>query len=465
LATPWEQIKNIGLRNKLAWGYAIVFTILFGLGFSSVYIISEKYRKQEFHQRLKDKTLTTYKLLVEVEQINYDMLRLFDKNTANSLYDVEVQLFDSTFNVIYKSLDISHITHPRNLLEKLKNGEDEIELTQGPYEIIGIRFQYKNSTYYGLTKAYDHFGKSKMKFLRTSLVIIFIIVISLLVLLSLYLSRIITYPIIKLTGDVENISTDNLSERIPRLTSNDEVALLANKFNELLDKVENAFKFQRHFIQHISHELKTPLAVMLSNIEAALSEAGGEHFSSSLQFQKHALIEISHIINAMMDISKTEHQPSGRPAELIRMDELLFECIDELSYLNPDALFDFRIDGSVENSDRLTVEGSSRMLKMAMMNLLKNAFNYSLNNTPAVEILSIENHLQLTFLNDGEAIPEHERMKIFTHLFRGENSRNTKGFGLGLVLVHRIISLHNGAISYVFTEENKNAFIIKLPLA
>lgn len=100
-----------------------------------------------------------------------------------------------------------------------------------------------------------------------------------------------------------------------------------------------------------------------------------------------------------------------------------------------------------------------------MMNLLKNAFHYSLAKIPGVEIFSNENYIQLTFLNDGEAIPEHERVKIFTHLFRGENSRNKKGFGLGLVLVHRIISLHNGAISYVFTEECKNVFVVKLPLA
>lgn len=465
LGTLWKKVKNIRFSNKLAWGYAVVFAILFGLAFSSVYIISEKYRKQEFYQRLKDRTLTTYKLMVEVEQINYDILKLLDKNTINSLYDEKILLFDSSFHLIYNSIDDAAGDYPRIVLEELKNGQDELEATEGKYEIVGIRFLYKGSTYYGIAKAYDRFGKSKNEFLRGSLLVIFVLVIILLILLSLFLSKVIASPIIKLTRDIENISTEKLSTRISKPASNDEVALLTNKFNELLDRVENAFKFQYHFIHHISHELKTPLTVMISNIEGALVEKDERHLISSLQFQKHALIEVSHIINAMLDISKTEHRSPDILSEHIRLDELLFECIDELSYLNPEMKFDFRIDGSIENSEKLTVSGSSRMLKMAMMNLLKNAFNYSNIEVPIVELNSENAFISLIFSNDGLPILESERSKIFTHLFRGENSSNKKGFGLGLVLVHRIITLHRGKIGYAFTTDSKNTFTIKLPLA
>lgn len=463
--TLWEKFRNIRFSNKLAWGYAIVFAILFGLAFTSVYIISEKYRKREFYQRLKDRTLTTYKLLVEVEQINYDILKVLDKNTINNLYDGHIMLFDSAFNLIYSNTDNTGGGYPKDVLEKLKSGQEELESADGEYEVVGIRFFYENSTYYGIAKAYDRFGKNTNEFLRRSLVVVFFLGAILLVILSFFLSKVIAYPIIRLTRDIESISAEQLSTRINKPSSNDEVALLTNKFNELLDRVENAFKFQYHFIHHISHELKTPLTVMISNIEGALVEKEEAGLLNSLQFQKHALIEVSHIINAMLDISKTAHRSPDMLVEQIRLDELLFECIDELNYLNRDMKFDFRIDESIENSERLTVNGSSRMLKMAMMNLLKNAFSYSDTEIPIVELRSEDGFISLIFSNDGAPILENERSKIFTHLFRGENSSNKKGFGLGLVLVHRIITLHQGTIEYTFAYERMNTFIIKLPLA
>lgn len=465
LDTLWEKIKNIRFSNKLAWGYAIVFAILFGLAFTSVYIISEKYRKREFYQRLKDRTLTTYKLLVEVEQINYDILKVLDKNTINNLYDGHIMLLDSSFNLIYSNTEDTKRDYPGVVLEKLKEGEDELESTDGKYEIVGIRFSYNGSTYYGIAKAYDRFGKSTNDFLRRSLVIVFLLGAILLIILSFFLSKVIAYPIIRLTRDIESISTEKLSTRISKPSSNDEVSVLTNKFNELLDRVEDAFKFQYHFIHHISHELKTPLTVMISNVERALSEGNRADLLNSLQFQKHALIEISHIINAMLDISKTEHRSPSMLTEQIRLDELLFECIDELSYLNMEMQFNFKIDDSIENSERLTVNGSSRMLKMAMMNLLRNAFSYSDAEVPTVELRSEFGYISLIFRNDGLPILENERSKIFTHLFRGENSNSKKGFGLGLVLVHRIITLHQGNIEYAFTQESMNTFTIKLPLA
>lgn len=462
--TIWERIKDASLRSRLAWGYAIVFTILFAVGFISVYLVSEKYRKQEFFQRLKDRTLTTYKLMVEVDQIDVKTLSLFDKNTINSLYDEKVLLFDSSFRMIYSSLDDTQIDYPLELLNRLKEGQNEIRLDEEKYEILGIRFRYGSHTYYGITKAYDRFGKRKMTFLGISLLCTFAVVFVLLVVLSRYLAKIITYPITRLTKDIDSISTDRLSVRIDEHSARDEVGLLTNKFNELLDKVENAFKFQYHFIHHISHELKTPLAVMVANAEAALAEEKKETLTSSLYFLRHSLMEMSHVINAMLDISKTESRLADVRSESIRLDELLFECIDELSYLQTGAEFNFKIDGSIEESDRLTIKGNSRMLKMAFMNLLRNALSYSEVEIPVVEIRSGEETITMIFSNDGIPIQEGEVQKLFTHMFRGGNSEGKKGFGLGLVLVHRIIRLHSGTINYELLGDQRNSFRISFPI-
>jgi signal transduction histidine kinase len=463
LDTIWVKLRNVGLRQKLAWGYAIVFSILFALGFSTVYFFSEQYRKEQFFRRLKDRTLSSYKILVEVDEIDEQIMHLFDKNTINSLYDEKLMLFDSSLHLMYSSFDDTAIFFSPQLLQQLRT-DPQIELTEGKYELVGIRFEHANHVYYGVAKAYDRFGQRKITFLRNSLLVVYLIIVLLVVVLSLYLSKLITYPITKLTSDIERFSTDKLSMRIKKSRSNDEVALLTNKFNELLDKVEKAFKFQYHFIHHVSHELKTPLAVMISNVEAALANDTEKDHTSSLNFLKSALMEMSHIINAMLDISKAEHQIINTRFEPVRIDELLFECIDEISYQNKEAAFELKMDQSIEDADLLTIKGNSRMLKMALMNLLRNAVNYSNSERPLIELSPSHKNIHIRIYNDGSPIEKNEQDKIFTHLFRGSNSKNKKGFGLGLVLVYRITMLHKGTISYEFTSQSKNLFTLTLPL-
>ncbi len=465
LAIISGKIKNLKLRNKLILTYTITFTIVIGIAFIAIYLISEKSRQEEFYQRLKDKTLTTLTVLVQVEQIDNNLLKILDKNTINSMYEEKTLLFDSTGAIIYSSIDDTRIFYSSDILKRLKAGIEEIEMTEGKYELLGVRFENRSQTFYGITKAYDRLGHDKMQFLKYLLIATFIAVAGLLVLLSVYLSRLITAPITGLTKSIENISPDNLSVRIASTHSADEVGFLASKFNELLDRVENAFKFQYHFIHHLSHELKTPLAVMIANIEKAMIRKEEDAYERSLEFQRHALMELSHIINAMLDISKTEHQLLDVLSVPIRLDELLFECVDEINFLYDDVQFDFQMDTSIDSSDNLTVFGNGRMLKMAIMNLLKNAVNFSQEDLPVISLSASADNISLSVINDGLTISEEEQSQLFRHLFRGENSRNVKGFGLGLVLTQRIVAIHHGAVTYAITNEGKNQFLLVLPLA
>jgi len=464
LATISERIKRLPLKSKLAWGYTVVFTLLFAMGFCTIYFISEDNRQEEFYQRLKDRTHTTYKILVHVDQINYDLLRIFDRNTINSLYDERIMLFDSTGKVIYNSIDDIVIAYPQKMLTELMHGKEEIRMTDGKHELLALQFKSNNTVFYGIAKAYDRFGKSKMSFLKNSLIIVFIITTCILVFASFGLSNVITAPITNLARDIDSVSPVDLSVRVEDPGSNDEIGVLARKFNELLARMENSFKFQYHFIHHVSHELKTPLSVMMANAESALAEGSPETMQKSLSFQKDKLMQVSHIINAMLDISKTENQVMNAQPANLRVDELLFECVDEISYLYPGIGIHFIVDDLINNSDELTIKGNGRMLKMAFINLLSNAVNYAVSGLPIIEVVSKDRKVFINIYNDGEVISEADRKQLFTHLFRGDNSKGKEGFGLGLVLVQRIIKLHSGEISYSVVRD-KNCFSIELPVA
>jgi signal transduction histidine kinase len=461
----WRRLETLKLRNKLALGYTVVFTLVFGAAFSFVYSISEKNRQEESYRRLRNRIYTTYNLMIQLKQIDNELLQIVDKNIVTTFRNQETMLFDSTGELIYNSLSNKQVDFAYPMISQLKKSPEEMRLSHNGYEILGVRFIKNNRYYYGVARAYDTFGKENVEALRYLLITIFFFVAIAVIILSFYLSNIITSPITRLTKSIDKLTPDKLSIRLAGSTSRDEVGFLSSKFNDLLEKVENAFKFQYHFINHLSHELKTPLAVMMTNAERALAEGNEKAYKASLEFQKDSLMELSHIINAMLDISKTEHRLLDVLSSQIRLDELLFECMDEINFLNPDAQFDFRMDHSIDNSDSLTVSGNSRMLKMAMMNLLKNATNYSKEDSPVIELFSLANTISIHVTNDGPTIPDTEQKNLFTHLFRGENSKHVKGFGLGLVLTHRIVSIHKGNIHYAVTPDDRNCFVLQLPLA
>ena len=464
MATISARIRNLSLRYKLALGFTVTFILVTAASFIAIYQLSEHNRQEEFYRRLKDRTLTTFKILLQVDQINTDMLTLFDKNTINSLYSERIVLLDSNGTVIYNNGYHTPTDYPRDVFLRLKQDNSEQRSTEGKVEVLGVKFFYKNQMYYGIARAYDRFGIRKLQFLKILLIGTAFVTAVIFIFFSLYISKIITLPITRLTKDIDQITPKDLSVRVQQPGTSDEVGFLANRFNELLERVEDAFKFQYHFIHHASHELKTPLAVLIANSEKTLTEHDLDIYKRSLEFNKSALMELSYMINAMLDLSKAEHNLLPNAREHVRLDELLFECFDELSYLDSDVQFNFSLSEDFTSSNSLTISGNTRILKIAIMNLLKNAINFSTNKSCSVNLVHKRNYIELHVNNDGETIPESDQKMMFKHFFRGRNSNDTKGFGLGLVLVERIITMHEGVISYD-AQHKENRFVVTLPLA
>ncbi|UYQ92622.1 HAMP domain-containing histidine kinase [Chitinophaga horti] len=450
------------LRKKILRSFSFFFILILGFTLGSVYYISSINRQQGFYERIKDLNITVLKLLSTAERIDKSLIDNFDETTIYTLHDEKILLFDSTGKNIYTSIDDAKIPYARGLLRELRdNHRNEITQSEGKFDIVAHTIYHNGKKYFAIGKAYDKAGRDNLHFLAWLLIIIFIISLSLSFFVTLFLSKQITQPITLLTRQVDRISATNL-EKVAVPASTDEIASLATGFNNMLSRVDESFTYQKNFIQHVSHELKNPIAVLIANIERGLHDDSPEVRKQSLEFQKEGLMQIAGVINTLIAISRYDTDTPQKFTDTVHIDELLFECTDELQVIYPQSRFGFNTADSIQSTDDMEVRGDARMLKLAFYNLLKNATEYAADGAASMEVSREDDWLQLRILNDGETIPKEEQAFLFGYFFRGSNSRNKSGIGLGLVMCARIFRLHGATVTYSIAE-GRNCFTLRLP--
>jgi signal transduction histidine kinase len=437
----------MNIRSKILLYFSILSISIVGISFVIIYSLFSNYRTQEFLQRIKDKTITTVKFLVEIEQIDHNLLQTMDEYTINNLYKEKILIFDSSKKLIYSSVDDTKIKYESSILKNLSPSNNLIETTEDNFDVVGVCFQFGNENYYGISKAFDEFGLDKLSYLKSVFIIIFIVFSSVILITSYLLSKQITQPINLMAAELKKINLDSQNSLITVPKGKDEINMLATRFNELMKRLNDAFSFQKHAIHHISHELKTPIAVLVSNFEKMETEKNSDVLLSMIRNQKEDTKNLSDIINALLEISKVE-TGNKLETENVRIDELIFDVVDEIKRLHEDFTFEIELDESISSEESLVIKGNQKLLRLAIMNLATNCIRYSDDQKAKFLIFIKGGELNLNVLNSGKVIRDHEKQFLFQHFFRGENSKEQRGFGLGLVLISKIITLHHATISY-----------------
>lgn len=455
----------MSIRRKILLYFSATIISLLGITLFFIYTLFYEYREEEFQQKQKQKITSTIKFLTEIKQADESIIQAMDRISINEFYDEKLLIFDHAKERIYSSIDDLQILdrEANAILSVLTIANPWLETKDDLYDVVGVYVKYNNNTYYGINKAFDESGYSKLDFLRNVLTVTFLGISLVVILIAYYLSKIIAEPIVDITKKITDYNFDTLYIPIEVKRSENEIVVLAEQFNKLMKRMKEAVSFQKHAINHISHELKTPIAVLVSNFERMENETDLVVLKAQISRQKEDTKNLSEIINLLLELSKTDAGHSI-PKTKIRVDELIFDTIEELAQLYPN--FEFSLDyiGATDNEDLLTIQGSARLLKAAFTNLMLNSIHYSSNNEGDIHIITNENQLQIAFINQGTVITSDEQKYLFQHFFRGHNSKGKSGFGLGLVFIHKIISQHNGSISYATDGRQLNNFTVIFPL-
>ena len=233
--------------------------------------------------------------------------------------------------------------------------------------------------------------------------------------------------------------------------------------HKTLRPIKSNMQKQKRFIASAAHDLRTPIAIIISGLEVNLSNkkldlAGAK---KTLENTLDEMREFSKLNNNLLDISKYD-TPIQIEYEPIPMSELVKSIIEK----NKNLAKNKNIDIETKIEVKAMVQGNKMELSRVFLNILDNAIKYTAPNGKIIVSDKIDsNKYVLTISDNGVGIPKDIIDKIFDTFFRGDGARNTEGAGLGLTLAKKIIENHKGTIS-IKSQVNKGTnVIISLPIS
>lgn len=455
------------IRYRITILFTLLVTLISLLICSSVYYFSDLSRKITFAKRLHNRAITTANLLLKVNGIDDTLLRKIDETTVFNIRDKSVVVYNSYFRELYSYTDnnIEPVVVDSNLLRRAES-EKEVNFSEGKREATALYYVDENKPYIVVAAAYDKDGVEKLAQLKFILTVSFFSSIVITFLTGLIFSKRIVAPIKKISREVKEITSQNLSRRIAMHSAKDELFELSSTFNELLQRLEKSFEIQRHFIANASHELFTPLTSISSQLEITLqNDRNVEDYKSVIQSVYMDVKDLTRLTRSLLEIAKASGTTNGMELVLVRMDELLMKLPADLREMNKSYQVVLLFDNFPEEDDLMLVFGNPELLYSAIKNVAVNACKYDSDHTATIRLAFSSSNLLISIRDNGPGILEEEKNLIFQPFYRSKQNLELPGFGLGLSLALRIIKLHKGKMDITNNTDKGAAFNILLPIA
>ena len=319
-----------------------------------------------------------------------------------------------------------------------------------------------NTLFAGLS---DQVQETKDLF-RTRSIIATAIIILLSSVGTYFISRRALLPLRRLSNEVNKIEAQNLSESLEVPDTNDEISRLTGSFNKMLSRLDDAFTAQKQFSASAAHELRTPLAVMQTNLEvfARKKTPTIEEYQDIFGMIQNQTERLSHLSEVLLDMTGIQ--------SVISLAELTDEVCCDLA-----SIADQKKVELIQEEGDCTVTGSYLLLYRAVYNLVENAIKYNhsggkvtvkISQTKALPAAHSKpaDYALVEVTDTGIGISPEYQEKIFAPFFRVDKSRSRAmgGAGLGLALVNEIARQHGGQVKVLASSEQGSTIALMLPI-
>ena len=451
------MINNLSIKKKLLIYSFLIQAIILTIFSVSLYKALEMSTLDKLQATLKVIILDITDDLLEKDKITNTLL---DEEKEYNFEPLYIRILDDiSHEMIIQTPNFpSNIEHDDNYLNKLKPSVITFE-EQNDFLVSRIKIDF-----HGEKNVIIEVVTTKEILTSTLENILYILsfILPIILIFAIIAGNFLIYksfsPIENILFELKQINANDLSARLKTTKNEDEINQLINEVNNLLSRLESSFERISQFSSDASHELKTPLTIIRGEIEVTLrKERTNDEYKSALNNSLNELSLIEQTVNDLLFLAKNEKDLMVDKQEEFYFDELIDESINEIKSFAK--LHQVEINFILEDS--IEFKGFPNLLKIALKNALKNAIQFSHENSQVI-VKSYKNadSFNISIQDFGIGIPLNEQEKIFEKFYRTDKSRNKNsgGTGLGMSIVKKIIDIHKGLIK-IKSAENKGTTV------
>jgi heavy metal sensor kinase len=279
-------------------------------------------------------------------------------------------------------------------------------------------------------------------------------------------------PIDRITRAAQQISADDLHQRLDLKLPNDEVGRLAVTFDQMLARLDDAFERQKRFIADASHELRTPLTILKGDVEVALNRPRqAAEYRETLEMVNQTTDRLTSLVEELFLLARADNHQQSLQFESFNLTQLLNQ---QVAKLKPRAASKDIVLSLNAPDDSLNIVADPAKLTRLFINLIDNAIKYSNpGDIITVTAAAHDGQVRVAIADTGPGIPPHHLDRLFERFYRVDKARSrqaadpsdSSGAGLGLSIADWLAKAHEGRIEVNSQVGQGSTFTVWLPFA
>ncbi len=446
------------IKNRIALYFTMMSTSMLLGVLAMVYFTFMKFLQADFFARLTDRTMVTAKLYLEADEISRDALNSVRHQYLQKLTGEVTRIYDDKNSATFIGDSAQYWSAATiNRVRKQKH----LQYVDGQQQVVGIYYKDNQGNFVILAAATDEGSQNRLHNLLKIMAFIFVLISLIVLLSSSLIAERMLKPLKKFMQQVQQIGVQNMEFRVEENENKDEINLIAKSFNHLMEELEQAFVLQKTFVANASHELRTPVTRIMMTTELALSK---ERNHATYQEVINSVLEdaekMDKIINGLLALAKMDLQLIQSQLSSISLYTLLYEMQTEWK-----AQKNLKILVTAQNEQPTdyTVLANLLLLRIALENIISNAFKFSNEQPVSCSLHSTNTHIYIRVTDNGSGIAEVDLTEVFKPFFTLAEVCGQKGEGMGLDMAHKIVGIFKGTIEIGPKVSNGTTFIITLP--
>lgn len=455
---------NLSIRSRFALTLSITLASLVGLYATSLLIVAQQRFTSELDRRLQFEAYVTGDLIrlsptdTSQKLQARDVIEAEERDTPERTIDLEVRQGSA---VIYRRQQ-AETSHFLSRIEFDPRAPEDMthQLDGRRIRVRQLEFHSAGQIWVVRAAADERESVHSLASLRRAVLLGTPVIVALGVLLSYWLAGRALRPLTRIAAEAGTITAANLEQRISvqstraqgtALTGHghvgDEIARLATSFNELLDRLQQAFAELRRFTADASHELRTPLTVMRSLGEMALtSHPPTQNYRDTIGQMLEEVDRLTQLVESLLMLARGEAGGWRVEESEVDLTELVEAVCVQMRVLaeerNQSLIF--------ERSNTPHIMTDSKLVKIAVMNVIHNAVKFTpVGGRIEVRVESNESVIHVDVDDSGPGIPPGDREKVFERFYRSDRARAepARGFGLGLSISRWALDALDGSVN------------------